>query len=233
MGRSAKNWTESSLPDDHGFYTYVLPLLPRDARRGVRLLEVPAAATLFASDATPERIFYVLAGEVWLVRRSRSGERIVLHRSRNGFIAEPSLFDFKYDCEAVAIEPSQLVSIPRKEFVESLRDGLGGHFSFQWVQYLLRELRTSRAKAERLSLKTAAERIIHYIDFYGHHGNYYLSRTKKVWAAELGLTHEALYRALAQMKKRGQLTADGKWFALRRGRKAAITRRVKSGRKTL
>jgi len=230
MCPTAKTWTESDLPDDHGFYTYVLPFFPRRARRDVRLLEVPNAATLFTSNSKPERIFYVLAGEVCLVRRSRSGERTVLHRSRNGFIAEASLFDLSYDCEAITVEPSKLVAIPRKEFVESLKDG--DHASFQWIAYLLRELRTSRAKAERLSLKTAPERIVHYIDFYGHGGNYYLSGTKKNWASELGLTHEALYRALAQMKKLGRLTVDGKWFALRRARRAAVTRHVRSGRKS-
>jgi hypothetical protein len=38
------------------------------------------------------------------------------------------------------------------------------------------------------------ERIIHYIDFYGRDGKCYLSGTKKDWASELGLTHEALSR---------------------------------------
>jgi hypothetical protein len=33
-----------------------------------------------------------------------------------------------------------------------------------------------------------------------------LARTRKAWAAELGLTHEALYRALASMQRAGSVT---------------------------
>jgi DNA-binding transcriptional regulator YhcF (GntR family) len=38
-------------------------------------------------------------------------------------------------------------------------------------------------------------------------------RTRKAWAAELGLTHEALYRALANLERAGRISA-----ARRKGR---------------
>ncbi len=60
-----------------------------------------------------------------------------------------------------------------------------------------------RAHAERLSFKTARERIVHFIETEGDSGVVNLSHSKKDWAPELGPTHEALYRTLAQ--KRGEL----------------------------
>ncbi|WP_230646797.1 cyclic nucleotide-binding domain-containing protein [Bradyrhizobium sp. Leaf401] len=36
-------------------------------------------------------MFFVLSGEVRLVRRSRSGGEVVLQRTRHGFLAEASL----------------------------------------------------------------------------------------------------------------------------------------------
>lgn len=60
-----------------------------------------------------------------------------------------------------------------------------------------------------MSLKTAQERIIHHIATEGDNGSTNLSRSKKDWAAERGLTHEALYRTLARMERSGQISIDG------------------------
>jgi hypothetical protein len=72
-----------------------------------------------------------------------------------------------------------------------------------------------RSQAERLSLKTARERIIHFIEIEGVAGVVDLKQSKKDWAVELGLTHEALYRALAQMAKCGALEVDQSRLTLR------------------
>jgi CRP/FNR family transcriptional regulator, dissimilatory nitrate respiration regulator len=73
---------------------------------------------------------------------------------------------------------------------------------------LLRELRHVRAQNERLSLKTAEERIIHAIEVEGNDGVLTLTQSRKNWAAELGLTHEALYRTLARMVKERRLKVE-------------------------
>ena len=85
-----------------------------------------------------------------------------------------------------------------------------------WVTHLARELRRVRAQAERLSLKTAEERIIHYVETEGDEGTVMLGQSKKDWAAQLGLTHEALYRTLARMKRAGQISIDAAIVAVRR-----------------
>jgi CRP-like cAMP-binding protein len=59
-----------------------------------------------------------------------------------------------------------------------------------------------------LSLKAAQDRIRHYVDTEGEGGLLTLTQTKKQWAAELGLTHEALYRTLARMKRSGSIRVD-------------------------
>ena len=81
-------------------------------------------------------------------------------------------------------------------------------FRDSWIAHLSRELRKVRAHAERLSLKTAQERIRHFIETEGERGLLKLNQSKKDWAGELGLTHEALYRALAQMEKHGKLIVE-------------------------
>ncbi len=66
-----------------------------------------------------------------------------------------------------------------------------------------------RAHAERLSLRTAEDRIIHFIETEGTNGQLVLTQSKKSWAAEMGLTHEALYRTLRSMTEDGLLIVSG------------------------
>jgi hypothetical protein len=54
-------------------------------------------------------------------------------------------------------------------------------------------------------LHAAADRIEHYIESEGQDGRLQLHATRKSWAAELGLTHEALYRALARLRRAGRI----------------------------
>jgi CRP-like cAMP-binding protein len=147
-------------------------------------------------------MYFVLSGEIRLVRVSQVGGEIILQRVRHGFLAEASIDQKAYHCDAIAAAPTELLAIPRKAFIaaldlETFRSG--------WIGHLARELRRVRAHAERLSLKTARERVIHYIETEGETGEITLTQPKKVWAAELGLSHEALYRTLAQMEREGEI----------------------------
>lgn len=195
----APDWKSLSLESP------LLAALPGPARRLTRLLEIPHHTVLFNRGDRPQAMFFVRLGEVRLVRRSSSGGEIVLQRTRGGFLAEASLDQPAYHCDAVAMETSSMLAIPRKAFRDALT---AGDFRDRWIAHLARELRKVRAQAERLSLKTARERIVHFIETEGESGVVALNRSKKDWAAELGLTHEALYRALARMEKRRELVVE-------------------------
>ena len=69
------------------------------------------------------------------------------------------------------------------------------------MRRLAREVRLLRARCERLSLRSAASRVVHYIESEGRDGRIELRCARKAWAAELGLTHAALYRALASLRR--------------------------------
>ena len=97
------------------------------------------------------------------------------------------------------------------------RGGLGADPGFRraWLRHLAGELRRLRARCERLSLRGARERIVHYLESEGG-GALDLRQSRKSWALELGLTHEALYRAISKMKNEGTLSAEGARLELRR-----------------
>ena len=126
--------------------------------------------------------------------------------SAKSFIAEASLDQKSYHCDAVAAIVSVVLLIQRKTFIEALDEPA---FRNQWIGHLAFELRKVRAQSERLSMHTARERIIHFIETEGDDGVVTLTESKKNWAVGMGLTHEALYRALAGMRRSGQLLIDG------------------------
>jgi CRP/FNR family transcriptional regulator, dissimilatory nitrate respiration regulator len=185
----------------------LLAALPRPARAKSRLARLAGSEVLFRRGDRPAAMHVVLTGEMRLVRYSSAGAEIVLQRSCRGFLAEASRGHGAYHCDAVAAAPSELLAIPLRAFEDALAEAT---FRNAWMSHLARELRHARAQVERLSLKTARERIIHYVETEGDDGAVEIARSKKDWAVELGLTHEALYRTLAQMKTLGLIAVEGK-----------------------
>jgi CRP-like cAMP-binding protein len=146
----------------------------------------------------------VESGAVRLLRYGRQGEEVVLHDARPGeFFAEASLDSARYHCDAVASEPSVLLQVPA-EALRTLLD-VDREFARQWVALLARQLRTVRTRVERLSLKSAAERVRHWLvsEGLGPRCEVVLDGTLKDLARHLGLTHEVLYRTLAAMEREG------------------------------
>lgn len=190
-----------------------LAFLPASLRQAAKRSSFTPGETIFRQGDRPHAMLCVLSGEVRLVRRSREGVEIVLQRSRGGFLAEASLESQRYHCDAVAAEAGELLRFPTREF----RQALAGDAAFRdgWIKHLEREVRRLRAQCERLSLNTAAERIVHYIESEGTRGEVVLTQTKKAWAAELGLSHEALYRTLRDLQQQGLLRIQGRRLALR------------------
>jgi len=192
-----------------------LAAFPAPLRAAALDLRARAGETLFRLGGRPRLMLYVVAGEVRLVRRTVGGADVVLQRARSGFVAEASLESPRYHCDVEAVAASRLLGFPLERFREALERDAG--FRSFWMRRLAAEVRKLRAQCERLSLHGAAERIAHYIEAEGRDGRLTLRQTRKSWAAELGITHEALYRALASLERAGQLSAreEGGVFVLR------------------
>lgn len=198
-----------ALASDHPELAHI-PAALRDA---ARLRELAAGVTLFRQGERPKAMYCVLDGEVRLLRRSREGGEVVLQRSRGGFFAEASLESKAYHCDTEATADSRLLCFPMKAFREALEGDAA--FRSAWMAQLAREVRRLRARCERLSLHGAEARILHAIASEGTAGTLVLAQSRKAWAAELGLTHEALYRTLARLQAAGALAVDGSRLTLR------------------
>lgn len=184
-----------------------LSFLTQPLRASATQQAVVKGEVVFRLGAHPQAVYFLLAGEVRLVRRSHAGGEVILQRVRRGFFAEASLESGNYHCDAVAAQPSELLRIP----LRLAREALEGDPAFRraWIAHLSRALRRSRAQCERLALKSAPERILHYLESEGNNGVVTLTMSRKVWAAELGLTHETLYRTLARLEAEGRVIRCG------------------------
>lgn len=193
-----------------------LALLPAPLRASAEVCTFGKGETVFRLGARPRAIYFLLAGEVRLLRRSRVGGEVILQRARRGFFAEASLEFGTYHCDAIAAQPSEVLCIP----LTAARQALDTDSAFlrAWVAHLSRELRHSRAQGERLALKGADERILHYLESEGSDGVVTLTMSRKAWAAELGLTHETLYRTLARLEAEGKVIRRGPQLQLAKRR---------------
>jgi len=177
---------------------------PTALRASATCVSYAAGATIFRTGGATHSVFFVNSGAVRLVRYGRAGEEVMLHDARAGeFFAEASLDSARYHCDAIANEPSELLRVP----ASALRDLLDAdrEFARQWVALLARQLRAVRTRVERLSLKSAAERIRHLLVSEGRGTlcEVVLNGTLKDLARDLSLTHEVLYRTLAAMERQG------------------------------
>jgi len=166
--------------------------------------------TIFRAGSATRWVYYLASGCVRLIRRGRAGEEIVLHQAQAGeFFAEASIDSARYHCDAVAMETATVFRVSAVDLTNLV--AADSEFARQWISLLARQLRAVRTRVERLSLKSAAERIRHFLlsGASGAAGYVKINGTLKDLARDLGLTHETLYRTLARMERSGQLERRG------------------------
>lgn len=181
-------------------------LLPAALQPLCLWLHAAKGERIFPQGRKPEQMIYVFSGEVVLLRPGSQGKSIVLQRARQCFVAEASLQSSSYHCDAVVTVSGELIAIP----IEPIRLALLADpaFAMRWIGMLNKELKRLRAQCERLSIKGVGDRLLHLIDSDGQRGRLPLGAGLKSIALELGVTHEALYRTVAEMEKQGLLRRE-------------------------
>jgi CRP-like cAMP-binding protein len=178
--------------------------LPDALRMLGQRIACPKDGWVFRKGDAVRAVFLVLDGEVRLSRFAKDGSEISLHRAGRGeFFAEAALNVTRYQCNAIASQASTLIAFPAGKVGELL--DTDPEFAHQWVALLARQLHAARARLERLALKSAAERVLHFLhtEGKGPRCEVALVGSVKDLAKELGLTHESLYRTLARLEQDG------------------------------
>lgn len=165
-----------------------------------------AGEALFRAGDPVVGLVLVLSGQMELRRLSPDGREAVLHRAGPGeFFAEPSVFEATHHCDGVASRAARLRVVPPA----ALRAAPPA-LAWALAAHLARRLVEERARAERARAPHAADRILAALRALPADGGG-LRRLPCTWkslAAELGLSPEATYRALARLERAGRLRRE-------------------------
>jgi CRP-like cAMP-binding protein len=180
--------------------------LPRKVRAAGTVRALKRGQTLFRAGQRTVGLYEVTSGRVRLVRLDRSGREVVLHNARAGdTIAEASLFSPTYHCDAIATTAARVRLYPKTAILAEFARNPEAAQPF--MARLGHQIMALRTLLERHSIRSARERVRHYLAVNaGADGRtVVLPGTLKELAADLDLTHEALYRTLARMAAEGEI----------------------------
>ena len=166
---------------------------------------------LFRQGDPVSGIFAVVEGRVRLVRYSRDGVVSVLHVAAPGdTFAEAALFSDVYHCDAVADVPSAIAVIPKEAILKAF--AANPDVATAFMARLARQVQALRSRLEMRNIRSATERVLQYLLLLSAPGQRVVTfdRCFKDVAAEVGLTHEAFYRALSVLDTKGKIERNGR-----------------------
>lgn len=170
---------------------------------------------LFRRGDPVTHMFRVEAGIVRLERHTIDGRRLILHAAGPGaLIAEASLFADAYHCDACAAEEAEVSACARAEILAAMRSDPAR--ALQFARLMAGQLQAVRQRLELRNVRSAAERILLHLELKADAatGAFMVEGKLQDIAAELGLTREAFYRALAALERDGRIRREGRTIRL-------------------
>jgi CRP/FNR family transcriptional regulator, dissimilatory nitrate respiration regulator len=188
--------------------------IPPELKAAAITVRLAKDESLFIPGDKVAYFYFVQAGELAAMRCMPNGAEAVMLTARAGeFFGEASLFLTHYTCTARAMTPCILAGISLARFSEALESVPG--FAYSFTRILAMTLRRQCSRMERLRLKSATDRVLHYLTCETDETGWAdIGCTVQKWAAELGLEPETLYRVLSQLEKDGMLARDHHRFRL-------------------
>lgn len=186
------------------------PSLPPLAGVTPTVKRVPAGSALFRRGDPATAVFRIASGTIRLIRYTVSGAEVPVHSPRPGdLFAEAALFSAHYHCDAIASTDSVVLAYAKAQLAGRLREDEAAMWDF--AADMAHRLQGLRTQVETMRIRTAEERILHALRLRADKaGRWTPPGTLKEFAQELGLTHEALYRALARLEDEGRLVRQGR-----------------------
>ena len=167
---------------------------PRSVKKGVALFHRNDPATA---------MYHVRTGQVHLLRHTRQGDEVVIHRAQaEESFAEAALFSPVYHCDAVAAADSELVRIDKTAALERMKTD--PDFAIAISARFAGQIQNYRRRLEIVAIRDAKARVFAAV------ADGMLTGNIKPVAAQIGLTHEAMYRALSSLVRAGRLIKTGR-----------------------
>lgn len=198
-----------------------LPLFSRVSEAGLARIaarvvvrDVPRRRLLFRRGAPCEGLWVVVRGRVRVYRANREGREQILHDQGPGQpLAEVPLFDGgPYPANARAEEDSELLFLPREEFIALYRGE--PEIADAVIAELGRRLRKAVRTIERISLRDVTSRVGLALleraaaEGAGRAQPFTLRESQSRLAEELATTRESVARAMRTLRGEGLIVQD-------------------------
>lgn len=162
--------------------------------------------TVFRQDDRVLQMCLLEKGRVALKRTLPDGTSTVLHVAEAGeSFAEASLSADNYHCDAIAEADSTVLFVPKTDLLGALAADPCKCLAL--AAALAAQVRDLRARIELRNIRAAPERVLAWLRLHAN-GDPPVVPLRRSWtliADELGLTREAVYRALAALERTGQI----------------------------
>jgi CRP-like cAMP-binding protein len=180
--------------------------MPAKVRAAAVDQKLTANETLFRLGSKAVGLYEIISGRVRLSRVDHSGHEIVLHVAGPGeMLAEASLYSTQYHCDAIANTGAIVRLYPKRELLAAFEaNPEAAHVFTEMLAHQVMKLRT---RIEQRNIRSARDRVRHFLALSvgPDRRTVRLLGTLKDLAAEIGLTHEALYRTLAALERSGEI----------------------------
>ncbi len=172
-----------------------------DGRRSV----LAPGEALFRQGDPANRVFMIERGRVRMVRHLASGEAVAVHTGRAGeLFAEGALFATAYQCDGLAPEAAVVLACAKANVLEAF--AASPSLGLELLERVTQQLHATRALVELRDIRSAEMRVLRHLQLRADAaGAVALEGRLLEAAAELGLTHEAYYRALAALARQGAI----------------------------
>ena len=180
--------------------------LPAEIQSSGIKRKLVAGQMLFDQGDATVGVYEVVSGKVRQARVDPEGRDVVVGIAGPGeMIAEASLFSRTHDCAATALTNAVVRLYRKATLLTQLERDPQAALSF--MATLVKQILNLRIRLERRSIPSARDRVRHYLtaNVGGRERTVVLPSTLKDLAAELGLTHETLYRTLSEMSANGEI----------------------------
>lgn len=169
---------------------------------------------LFRQGEPATAVFLIARGRLRMIRHLASGDRITIHTGRTGeLFAEGSLFSDVYQCDAIAAEPTRVRACGKAEMLAVI--GASPSTMLALLERVTRLLHHARAMRELRNIRSADDRVMQHLHLSASKdGVVVFDRPLLEVADDLGLTHEAYYRALATLVAGGAIERKGRTIRL-------------------
>ena len=177
----------------------------------------PAKAEIVKQDTPANAVYLIESGLVKLLRQTPDGNKVIIgFRHRDWLIGAPTvLLDKPYNFTVIAVIPTRLRGIPRKDFLDHIKKN--EQFSWHIHQLLSQQIFDQMKKIEAISFLSAEDRLMRLlVDTVremetagsGTPDNFTLPITNQELAQLLMITPEHLCRVLKGIEQKGLIKHD-------------------------